>query len=84
MNILSSTVGGKSGMTSKNIPYFIVLEGIDNAGKTTVAKKLKEWLERSGYKAVISKEFSSSYGDILKPSCIKNHFLQKKRLFYLH
>jgi len=51
-------------MISKRFAQFIALEGIDNAGKTTVAEKLKELLEEKGYKAIISKEFSSSYGKI--------------------
>jgi thymidylate kinase len=31
-------------MKTINTPYFIALEGIDNAGKTTVAGKIKELL----------------------------------------
>lgn len=35
---------------------FIVLEGIDGAGKSTQAKLLKLWLEERGYEVVLTKE----------------------------
>ncbi len=34
----------------------IAIEGIDGAGKTTLAKKLKEWLENLGKEVIIIKE----------------------------
>ena len=35
---------------------FIVLEGIDGAGKSTQAKLLKLWVEEKGYEVVLTKE----------------------------
>ena len=35
---------------------FIVLEGIDGAGTTTLSEKLQEWLASKGIKAVITRE----------------------------
>ncbi|MEM8778230.1 MAG: dTMP kinase [Cyanobacteria bacterium P01_G01_bin.49] len=37
-------------------PLFIVLEGIDKAGKSTQAEKLKEYLINCNYQAIISSE----------------------------
>lgn len=38
----------------------IVLEGIDGSGKTTIAKKLKEYLEKEGYKVFYTAEPSEN------------------------
>ncbi len=44
----------------------IVLEGIDNAGKTTLANDLYEHLKSRGKKVVISKELTTDVGDLIK------------------
>ncbi len=36
--------------------YLIVIEGLDGSGKTTQAKKLKDYLESKGYSVVLLKE----------------------------
>ncbi len=41
-------------MSGKGV--FIVLEGIDGTGKSTVSKKLKAWLEENGREAVLTAE----------------------------
>lgn len=47
----------------KNKSYLIVLEGIDGSGKTTIAKRLKEYLIDSEYNALLFREPSDSeYG----------------------
>ncbi len=44
-------------------PYLIVLEGIDGSGKTTMAKRLKEYLVNSEYDVILLREPSDSeYG----------------------
>lgn len=44
-------------------PYLIVLEGIDGSGKTTIAKRLKEYLVNSGFNVILLREPSDSeYG----------------------
>ncbi len=49
----------------------IALEGIDNAGKTTIAQILINKLEAEGKKVAISKELTTSVGTLIKSS-IKN------------
>ena len=44
----------------------IVLEGIDNAGKTTVATMLCDYFSNRGIKASISRELTTDVGDLIK------------------
>ncbi len=44
----------------KNIPLFIVFEGIDGSGKTTISKMLQDMLDKSGYKTLWLREPSDS------------------------
>lgn len=53
----------------------IALEGIDNAGKTTLAKKLVDDLKSQNIKVVISKELTTDVGQI-----VKNAFTDKIKL----
>lgn len=47
--------------------FFIVLEGIDGAGKTSVAKKLVDFLNEKGYEAVYTYEpYDTKYVEALK------------------
>lgn len=52
----------------------IVLEGIDNAGKTTVAKMLYNYFSSKGVKVSISRELTTKVGDLIKSS-VKNEGL---------
>lgn len=46
---------------------YIVIEGIDGSGKTTIANMLKEYLEKKGYKVFLTKEpFNKEIKDIIK------------------
>lgn len=44
----------------------IALEGIDNCGKTTLCEALATAFENRGQRTVVSREFSTEYGKILK------------------
>ena len=47
--------------------FFIVLEGIDGAGKTSIAKKLVDFLNEKGYEAVYTYEpYDTKYVEALK------------------
>lgn len=46
----------------------IVLEGIDNAGKTTIAQMLVDYFESRGKKVIISKELTTRVGETIKCS----------------
>lgn len=48
-------------MSITNKGLFIVLEGIDGAGKTTIAKMLIKYLEDKGYKTLYTYEPTDSY-----------------------
>ena len=43
----------------------IVLEGLDNAGKTTIANRLKEDLEKRGYDVEYTREFETIIGKLI-------------------
>lgn len=46
---------------------FIVLEGIDGAGKSTQAKLLKVWFEERGYEVVLTKEpTDTAFGRLIR------------------
>ena len=46
---------------------FIVLEGIDGAGKSTQAKLLKLWFEEKGYEVVLTKEpTDTAFGKLIR------------------
>ncbi|ASJ00201.1 dTMP kinase [Thermococcus gorgonarius] len=46
---------------------FIVLEGIDGAGKSTQAKMLAEWFEKRGYEVVLTKEpTDTAFGKLIR------------------
>jgi len=46
---------------------FIVLEGIDGAGKSTQAKLLKIWFEERGYEVVLTKEpTDTAFGKLIR------------------
>ncbi|NJE07300.1 dTMP kinase [Thermococcus sp. M39] len=46
---------------------FIVLEGIDGAGKSTQAKLLAEWFEKRGYDVVLTKEpTDTAFGKLIR------------------
>ncbi|RUM35273.1 MAG: dTMP kinase [Archaeoglobus sp.] len=61
----------------------IAIEGIDGAGKTTLAKALKKWLENIGVKAVIVKEPGNSvWGRKIRESYSKSLSVEEElRLF---
>lgn len=44
----------------------IVFEGIDNAGKTTIAERLVEYLDSIGKKVILSKELTTDIGELIK------------------
>lgn len=46
----------------------VVLEGLDNCGKTMQSNLLHNRFKKEGYEVIISKEFTSSIGDILTRS----------------
>lgn len=46
---------------------FIVIEGIDGAGKSTQAKLLVEWFEKKGYEVVLTKEpTDTAFGKLIR------------------
>ncbi|HDZ35926.1 MAG TPA: dTMP kinase [Thermococcus sp.] len=46
---------------------FIVIEGIDGAGKSTQAKLLAEWFEKKGYEVVLTKEpTDTAFGKLIR------------------
>lgn len=46
---------------------FIVIEGIDGAGKSTQAKMLAEWFEEKGYEVVLTKEpTDTAFGKLIR------------------
>lgn len=46
----------------------IALEGIDNAGKTSIAEKLMSYFQGLGRQVIISKELTTRVGDTIKES----------------
>lgn len=52
----------------------IVLEGIDNAGKTSIAEKLMDYYEKKGKIAILSKELTTKVGGTIK-ECLKDNEL---------
>lgn len=52
----------------------IVLEGIDNSGKTTIAKFLYDYFQSQGKRVTISRELTTKVGEVIK-DCIKNEGL---------
>lgn len=52
----------------------IVLEGIDNAGKTTIAQMLVDYFSKKSKRVVVSKELTTKVGETIK-SCIKSEGL---------
>nr|WP_206204919.1 MULTISPECIES: dTMP kinase [unclassified Thermococcus] len=49
------------------VGIFIVLEGIDGAGKSTQAKLLAEWFEKRGYDVVLTKEpTDTAFGKLIR------------------
>ncbi len=64
--------------------YLIAIEGIDGAGKTTIAKFLKEKLEEFGIDTIILKEPSESeYGRKIKSSNVRLKPEEELELFIL-
>lgn len=57
----------------------IALEGIDNAGKTTLSKKLVDDLQKENIKVVISKELTTDVGNIIKLAFKNNTKLSPKQ-----
>ena len=50
-----------------SVGVFIVLEGIDGAGKSTQAKLLKIWFEERGYEVVLTKEpTDTAFGRLIR------------------
>ncbi|NJE06026.1 dTMP kinase [Thermococcus sp. M36] len=46
---------------------FVVIEGIDGAGKSTQAKLLAEWFEKKGYEVVLTKEpTDTAFGKLIR------------------
>nr|WP_206203498.1 dTMP kinase [Thermococcus sp. M36] len=53
------------GVTS--VGTFVVIEGIDGAGKSTQAKLLAEWFEKKGYEVVLTKEpTDTAFGKLIR------------------
>jgi dTMP kinase len=49
------------------VGMFIVIEGIDGAGKSTQAKLLARWFEEKGYEAVLTKEpTDTAFGKLIR------------------
>jgi len=49
------------------VGMFIVMEGIDGAGKSTQAKLLAEWFEEQGYETVLTKEpTDTAFGKLIR------------------
>lgn len=49
------------------VGIFIVIEGIDGAGKSTQAKLLAKWFERRGYDVVLTKEpTDTAFGKLIR------------------
>lgn len=46
----------------------VVLEGIDNAGKTSIAEMLLDYFEKKGKRAILSKELTTKVGGTIKES----------------
>jgi len=50
-----------------SVGTFIVIEGIDGAGKSTQAKLLAEWFEKKGYEVVLTKEpTDTAFGKLIR------------------
>lgn len=50
----------------KHSGLLVVLEGIDNSGKTTQIKRIADWLRSQGHNALISRELSTGIGKCFK------------------
>lgn len=59
----------------------VCLEGIDNAGKTAVARSVVRRLRSTGHSAQVSKEFSTSVGRVLRTSYLSASAELKTLLF---
>ena len=66
-------------MASKGL--LVCLEGIDNAGKTAVARSVVRRLRSAGRPAQISKEFNTAIGKVLKESYLSASAELKTLLF---
>lgn len=44
----------------------IALEGIDNAGKTTIGHYLQDYFSKENIKVVLSKELTTDVGEVIK------------------
>ncbi|MFN4032564.1 MAG: dTMP kinase [Fimbriimonadales bacterium] len=53
---------------------FITFEGVEGAGKTTLARRLAEWLEAQGVPTLLTREPGGALGDMLRPILL-NHAL---------
>ena len=62
---------------------YIVLEGIDNAGKTTIATELESQISQNGYKVKISKELTTEVGKIVLQSFKKKERISPELKTYL-
>ena len=61
--------------------FFIVIEGIDGAGKTTLSQDLKRELERSGYSVIITSEPTyGKYGKQLRDKIRQGDITPKEEL----
>jgi dTMP kinase len=52
----------------------IVLEGIDNAGKTTQANEICSWLMKNGYRSIITHELQTDIGQLTRKYFERNSF----------
>jgi len=60
----------------------VAIEGIDGTGKTTLAEKLKNWLESRGFKAVVVKEPGNSiWGRKIRESYENMDAMEELELF---
>jgi len=51
----------------KVVGIFVVMEGIDGAGKSTQAKLLAKWFEKKGYEVVLTKEpTDTAFGKLIR------------------
>lgn len=50
----------------KKLPKILVLEGLDNSGKTKQAEKLEEYFKNKNKKVLVSKELTTEIGKLIK------------------